>query len=108
MPIRIVACIVAITFMLLMSASVSALWKVWKGDRGWRWPLLALISGVIAIAAVSGRTPLGSFPEVAYRWSDNHSQITLRTGWCFYLPLAIAALALFIRVRRRNSTTTDA
>ncbi|MFO1458047.1 MAG: hypothetical protein U1G08_01465 [Verrucomicrobiota bacterium] len=102
MPIRIAAALAGLAFLILIGASLLALRGIRRGRRDWRWPALALLTLLISAAGVWGRTPWGSFPEVVYVRTEGASQIMVRSGWCFYLPLVVSGVGLLLYFARRN------
>lgn len=71
------------------------------------WPTLlaALAAILVGAMGLSGRTPLGRLPDVAWSWSNDSFLISMRLGSAFVVPLvfAIVGLAtLFIRNRKRS------
>lgn len=102
MPLRIAAALAGLAFLVLLGTSLLALRGIRRGRRDWRWPGLALLTGLISAAGVWGRTPWGSFPEVVYVRTEGASQIMVRSGWCFYLPLAISGVGLLLYLTGRH------
>ncbi len=70
------------------------------------WPplFMALAAVLISVMALSGRTPLGRLPDVAWSWSNDSFLISMRLGSAFILPLLLALVGLatlFIRNKKR-------
>src|SRR5436190_1371061 len=67
----------------------------------WRFWVLFLVA--LGIGAVGFWTPFSFWPELAYTWANDSFSITIVFSWFFLAPMALAGVALLLRLRNRSS-----
>jgi hypothetical protein len=84
--------------------SVCAISFAFLLQRLWPTLLVALAAILVGAMGLSGRTPLGRLPDVAWSWSNDSLLISMRLASAFVLPLLLAIVGLatlLIRNRKR-------
>lgn len=62
-----------------------------------RWSLtIAATATVVSSMGFTGWTPIGRFPNLAYTWSNDSFQFSIRLGSLYLLPLAFAVAGLVV------------
>jgi hypothetical protein len=69
------------------------------------WPALfmALAAALISVMGISGRTPFGRLPDIAWSWTNDSFLISVRLGWTFIVPLVLAIVGLAMLLVRKRS-----
>jgi len=70
----------------------------------WRFWVLFLVA--LGIGAVGFWTPFSFWPELAYTWANDSFSITIVFSWFFLAPMALAGVALLLRLRNRSTKPT--
>jgi hypothetical protein len=68
---------------------------------------LVLAAGAILVSGMglTSWTPVGSFPEIGYSWSNGRLEIAVRSSWLFALPLMLGLVALILTLMRGGPGT---
>ena len=94
--------VVVLIWLLAIASSVLAFALIFRSQsrRLMRTLLLAVVALVIGGMGVTGRTPLGFFSEVGWRWTNDAFQLSLRSSWLFIAPLVTGCAALVLAIRK--------
>lgn len=106
-PVTTTIALAAMILLLTLACSVlSLVLAIRARPRNSRWSAaLAAAAVMVSIMGLVAWTPLGSFPEVGYTWSNGAFEISARSGWLFLVPLLVGTVALVLaawRPLRRN------
>src|SRR5689334_6640378 len=70
--------------------------------------LFASAAILVSIMGLAAWTPFGFFPEFGYSWSNGSFAITVRSGWLFLVPLALAVVASVLGVWKHRRQRYEA
>lgn len=95
--------LVVLSLLLTFTTSAaSVVLACFARPRQLRWPvLLAMIALIVSTMGLTTWTPFGFFPEVG--WTNG--EVSLRSKWLFFIPLALGSTALIVVVVRRKSSS---
>jgi hypothetical protein len=63
---------------------------------------MALAAVLISVMGLSGRTPIGRLPDIAWSWSSDSFLISMRLRSTFIVPLVLALLGLAVLLVRNK------
>jgi hypothetical protein len=82
----------AIWFFSFLCSVCSITFALLWPRHAWAALLMAASALLISVMGLTGRTPLGRLPDIAWSWSNDSFLISMRLGSAFILPLALAII----------------
>jgi hypothetical protein len=92
---RTLSLVAAALILSLLCALLSVVSSLVGRPRNRLWSVLpATAALLVGLMGLTAWTPFGSFPQLAYTWSNGPLELSFRSGWLFLAPLSAAVVAL--------------
>ncbi|HZR16242.1 MAG TPA: hypothetical protein VFE51_02850 [Verrucomicrobiae bacterium] len=80
----------AIWFFTFLCSVCAITFAILWHRHAWAALLMAALAISISVMGLTGRTPLGRLPDVAWSWTNDSFLISMRLGSAFVIPLVLA------------------